>query len=453
MNFHQSNDWRCNTHHSDHSDDSDQEEENDRCRQWMEEDEMDDYTIIWSICKKKRNTEKRPGGSNSLGRPKYWDSVWGRMLLHPDLQISSSPMRKTFMRRFRVPYLMFKRLVNWTKDWHEMSTTDAAHRLRAPTELKVLGWLRIVGRSVGFDDIEELCHISVPTLHSFFHEFSKKCREKLYPEHVRMPSNVVELINIESAYVALGIPGACGSMDVVHIALGRCPYGLQNVCTGKEGYPTLGYNIICDHQGRALAVMPGAYGTINDKTMVKSDEVVEKVKTEPLFTEYMYHLRKPNNALFATKGAYLIVDGGYLRWKCLQCGLNSSSDENYVEWRRKMESVQKDIECYFGRLKQRFKVLKTPIMIRNKERIDNMMFALVAIQNMILDYSIAAEEITSWEVQLNWQKISEKNEQSYEEIMKSLELAEKEDLSEENDPMWYRPKVKKSEEEQQMDNT
>ena len=99
MNFHQSNDWRCNTHHSDHSDDYDQEEENDRCRQWMEEDEMDDYTIIRSICKKKRNTEKRPGGSNSLGRPKYWDSVWGRMLLHPDLQISGSPMRKTFMRR------------------------------------------------------------------------------------------------------------------------------------------------------------------------------------------------------------------------------------------------------------------------------------------------------------------------------------------------------------------
>ena len=59
--------------------------------------------------------------------------------------------------------------------------------------------------------------------------------------------------------------------------------GLINVCTRKEGYVTLGYNVICDHVGRA-------YGKINDKTIVKSDEAVEKVKSDKLFTEFQYQV-------------------------------------------------------------------------------------------------------------------------------------------------------------------
>ena len=149
--------------------------------------------------------------------------------------------------------------------------------------------------------------------------------------------------------------------------------------------------------------MPGAYGTINDKTIVRSDEAVEKVRSDKRFTEYQYQVYRHDGSSFFTKGAYLIVDGGYLKWKCLQCGLKHSSDADYVLWRRKMESVWKDIECYFGRLKQRFKMLRIPNLLKDKTQIDNMMFTIVAIQNMVLTYSLAAEEIRSWSVQLKWQ--------------------------------------------------
>ena len=186
-------------------------------------------------------------------------------------------------------------------------------------------------------------------------------------------------MEIEAAYTAVGIPGACSSMDVVHIPLGACPQGLNNVCTGKEGYPTLAYNVICDHAGRALALMLGAYGTINDKTIVKSDEAVEQVKKGNLFRDFQYQVYRPDGTSFFTKGVYLIVDGGYLRWKCLQCGLKHSSDEDYVLWRQRMESLRKDIQCYFGHLKQRFRVLRTPNLLTDKVKIHNMMFSVVAI--------------------------------------------------------------------------
>ena len=235
----------------------------------------------------------------------------------------------------------------------------------------------LVGHAACVDDVQELKCITTLTLHQFFHELSKKCRNDLYPAHVKMPSTEDELVQIESAYAVLGLPGACGSMDVVHIPLGRCPHGLINVCTGKEGYPTLGYNVICDHQCRTLAIMPGAYGTINDKTIVKTDDAVEKVKSDSLFTEYSYAVEKTDGSRILTKCAYLVVDGGYLRWKCLQCGLRSSSSADYAEWRKRLESIRKDVECYYGRLNQLFKIMRVPNIFTSKEKIDNMMFSIV----------------------------------------------------------------------------
>ena len=64
-----------------------------------------------------------------------------------------------------------------------------------------------------------------------------------------MPSTLAELMEIEAAYAAIGIPGACGSMDVVHIPLGACPHGLVNVCTGKgvtQPWGTTSFAIILD---------------------------------------------------------------------------------------------------------------------------------------------------------------------------------------------------------------
>ena len=53
------------------------------------------------------------------------------------------------------------------------------------------------------------------------------------------------------------------------------------------------------------------------------------------------------------KGAYLICDGGYHHWKCMQSPRTYSSDQRFTKWSRRIESVRKDIERTFGTLKIR----------------------------------------------------------------------------------------------------
>jgi hypothetical protein len=163
---------------------------------------------------KKRNTWQRPGGSNLKGRVDYGNTPWARMLRDnaEELEQPDIVAGKLFRLRFRIPYPVFLKLLGWTKPWHEKRTSDTVGRERRPTELKLLGVLRILGRDTCFDGIKELS------------------------EH---PNIKRALVEAEAAYSLLGLPGAIGSVYVVHTPCCMCPSSLSNLCTGKEGYVPL----------------------------------------------------------------------------------------------------------------------------------------------------------------------------------------------------------------------
>ena len=54
-----------------------------------------------------------------------------------------------------------------------------------------------------------------------------------------------ELNDFVKQYECMGMPNACGSMDVTHVYLKKCPVELKNLCTGKEKRPTLAFQCVC----------------------------------------------------------------------------------------------------------------------------------------------------------------------------------------------------------------
>ena len=67
-----------------------------------------------------------------------------------------------------------------------------------------------------------------------------------------------------------------------------------------------------------------------------------------------------------------------------------------------MESVRKDIECFFGRLKARFRILKTPLSFHDKKQIDDLFFTCVTLQNLLLDWDVGSGRVVGWEVDPGW---------------------------------------------------
>ena len=85
------------------------------------------------------------------------------------------------------------------------------------------------------------------------------------------------------------------------------------------------------------------------------------------------------------KGAYVIVDNGYLRWPTTIPPMKDSfnrSEQRFSEW---LESLRKDVECTFGILKGRWRILKTGIRCHNTEVGDNVWMTCCALHNHLLD--------------------------------------------------------------------
>lgn len=343
---------------------------------------------------------KRP--RRQAPRPDYKNSTWGKMLVDDlvQLRIPGSTTTILFRRRFRLPHPLFEMLMVDVRIWQSnVASTDITGRDSVPLELKVLGVLRILGRGSCFDGIKELTFISETTIHVFFHEFCAWFRKEMYPRMVIKPTTCAEIEKAMGPYLLLGLSGGVGSMDVVHIPWGMCPWHLKSLHTGKEGFPTIAYNCTGEHDGSFNFCTSGSYGACNDKTIVRFDSYIESLRTEKLYTEMKYSLLvSETGETEMASGVYVITDGGYHHWVSTMSATRHNPNPDFVAWRKQMESVRKDIECMFGVLKGRFRILKTPCLFHSKEHIDNMFLTCVGLHNMLHAWDRRDE----WECGVKW---------------------------------------------------
>jgi hypothetical protein len=107
-------------------------------------------------------------------------------------------------------------------------------------ELLVMALLHILVKGASFKCCRTLTHISTPEVQKFFFLFLDAMVD-MKDEYISLPPNMSALTHAMQSYTFSGLPGACGSMDVVHIKWPSCPTGDYNRAKGKEGYPTISF--------------------------------------------------------------------------------------------------------------------------------------------------------------------------------------------------------------------
>ena len=256
---------------------------------------------------------KKKRRSGGLRGPHFdWNqSTWGKMLLDPKIQIVSTREGRLFRRRFRIPFPLFRRLVTMCRErdlfpfkgrvLESGEMVDRAGRPVIPLELKILGVLRILGDSSG---------ISEAAMCEFFHLFCERFVQEYYHDFVKRPEGD-NLRSVMEMYEKLGFPGCVGSIDCTHIRWDKCPVSLTNLCKGKGQHPTLVFEATVDHNKRVLGMTRSFYGTINDKTIVKSDSYVQDVKDGICYGEVKYKITMANGGVVEKTGVYFLCDGGY----------------------------------------------------------------------------------------------------------------------------------------------
>ena len=257
----------------------------------------------------------------------------------------------------------------------------------SPLELLLLGALRYLGRGWTFDDVSESTGMSMNVLTHFFETFCTFGSEEFYVRHVKFPTNEEDYENNNSEFNAAGFTGACASTDAVNIACDKLSWKTRQQHLGhKQSLTARTCNVCVNHRRQTLHATSGFPSRWNDQTIVK---ILNDIKCGKLYQNATFTLfeRKENGEVQEVKhrGAWVICDNGYLKWSMLICPFKLTTNRSEIRFSEWLESMRKDVECAFGMLKQRWRILKTGMRVHSIEMCDKMFKCCCALHNYLLD--------------------------------------------------------------------
>ena len=81
----------------------------------------------------------------------------------------------------------------------------------------------------------------------------------------------------------------------------------------------------------------------------------------------------------------MIVDNGYLKWSVTMPPYKNSLDRKHLRWSEWMESMRKNVECTFGILKGRWRILKCGVRLHGTDACDKVFKTCCALHNLLLE--------------------------------------------------------------------
>lgn len=175
-------------------------------------------------------------------------------------------------------------------------------------------------------------------------------------------------------------------MDCTHLKWSKCPVDLTQVCTGKEGYPTLAFQVMVNHAKKIYHCSNAFWGSWNDKTITSQDTFPKQLMDGNVYKEITFETEDEQGKITVWKGCYVIVDGGYHKVFAFMDPMHNRFGVKEMYWSEWMESVRKDVECTFGILKARFRILANGIRFHSQSTVQNIMKSCCTLHNLILQY-------------------------------------------------------------------
>jgi hypothetical protein len=312
-----------------------------------------------------------------------------------------SVLGKDFRAKFRIPYTMFAEILEATRN-SGMFPDDKVKKSGQkphPLAMKLMGTLRRLALGIPIKGLEDMCGISEAVMIKFIHKWEPWFIEHYHGEWVKMPEGD-ELDKAQGMFEKCGLAGFVTSMDVVHVKYDRCPWGQRAIHTGKEGYPTLGFQFHCGHNRRIYWHSPEGFpGARNDKTIVKFDDFQHALKSNPIYSERDYEVLVADGEREIRKGVHSLCDGGYHKWITAICGAKHAEEPDLKAFSGLCESVRKDVECLFGILKKRFRILGVASLAHDADNINDVVKVCSVLHNMLLVHdglAAAGDEDTDW---------------------------------------------------------
>ena len=124
--------------------------------------------------------------------------------------------------------------------------------------------------------------------------------------------------------------------------------------------------------------------------MVRRDNLIQGIYNGEYLKDVQFILREFDSKTREIRqvqyeGAYVIVDNGYLRWSVTVPPFKVTNTTAAIRWSKWVESMRKDVECTFGILKGRWRILKAGVGLDGVGAVDDIWRSCCALHNWLLD--------------------------------------------------------------------
>ena len=170
------------------------------------------------------------------------------------------------------------------------------------------------------------------------------------------------------------------------------------------------YNITVKHRRRILATTQGHPARWNDKTLSMFDNFMQRLRHGDILDDVIFELydRDESGTIIKQRyeGAWLLVDNGYLSHSTTVPQIKNTSKRGEIRFSAWLESLRKDVECTFGILKGRWRILKTGVRLFGVKAADEIFLTFCALHNWLLEVNGLDER---WQdgVPSNWEVSNE----------------------------------------------
>lgn len=357
----------------------------------------DNVTVVTPTMKR-RKTRIRTGAvfyiadDGTLQILPYYLSTWYKCYVEsPPLE--NNTFQKRFRRRFRLPYAQYLEIVRSCRQsdlFDRWMSKDATGKSSYPLELLILTALRYLGRGWTFDDLSESTGISEEVIRVFLHSFIEFGSIVLFNRYVMAPQTVADAKHHSLEFEMAGLAGAIGSMDATHVVVDKVPFSHRQAHLGpKQSCTSRTYNITVNHRRRILGTTEGHPARWNDKTIVRFDKFACGLKEGTILSDFEFELYDYSSNMDVKKvkyrGPWLLTDNGYHRWPTTIPPFKITSSRKEIEFSKWLESMRKDVECTFGILKGRWRILKAGIRLEGTDAADKVWKTCCALHNYLLE--------------------------------------------------------------------
>ncbi|KAL7475923.1 hypothetical protein ACHAW6_001816 [Cyclotella cf. meneghiniana] len=146
--------------------------------------------------------------------------------------------------------------------------------------------------------------------------------------------------------------------------------------------------MIVNHRLRILGSTHGHPGSWNDKTVVLFDTVIRDIKHGDILDDYIFKLYEMQNGETVRvkyRGVGMLVNNGYHARANTNPPFSNTVFCDEIQCSAWLESMRKDVECTFGIIKGRWRILKTGIRLHAVQSVDIIRAICSALHNMLLE--------------------------------------------------------------------